>query len=53
MAEMNGQYTCMEYRQEMVLLGLRRRLEQEDLTEEERRALKARLLELESEMDMD
>ncbi len=53
MADINRQYTCMDYRQEMVLLGLRRRLEQEDLTEEERRALKARLLKLESEMEMD
>lgn len=53
MVEMNGQYTCNEYRQEMVLLGLRRRLEQEDLTDEERRELRARLMELESEMELD
>lgn len=53
MSENNAQYTCREYREEMVLLGLRRRLEQEDLSEEERRALRARLLELEAEMSLD
>ncbi len=46
-------YTCREYREEMVLLGLRRRLEQKDLPEEERRALRRRLQELEAEMAMD
>jgi hypothetical protein len=53
MADTNGQYTCREYREEMVLLGLRMRLEHEDLTDEERKRLKARLLQLESEMEMD
>ncbi|MCF8062345.1 MAG: hypothetical protein K9M82_07505 [Deltaproteobacteria bacterium] len=49
----DAQYTCREYREEMLLLGLRRRLEQEDLSEEERRVLRARLSELEAEMEMD
>jgi len=53
MAGTNGQYTCMEYRREMVLLALRRRIEQEELTEAEKQDLRARLLELESEMEMD
>jgi hypothetical protein len=49
----DARYTCREYREEMVLLGLRRRLEQEDLTEEERRDLRERLARLEAEMEMD
>ena len=53
MPESDAQYTCREYREEMVLLGLRRRLSQGDLSEEERRALRARLKELEAEMEMD
>ncbi len=53
MPEDDAQYTCREYREEMVLLGLRRRLAQEDLPEEERRVLRARLVELEAEMEMD
>lgn len=53
MAGANGQYTCMEYRLEMVLLALRRRLQQEELTEAEKQELRTRLLELESEMEMD
>ncbi len=53
MSENNAQYTCREYREEMVLLGLRRRLEQEDLPEEEMQALRARLQELEAEMSLD
>ena len=53
MPESDAQYTCREYREEMVLLGLRRRLAQGDLSEEERRALRARLKELEAEMEMD
>jgi hypothetical protein len=53
MPENDARYTCREYREEMVLLGLRRRLAQEDLSEEERRALRARLARLEAEMEMD
>ncbi len=29
-------YTCNEYREEMILLGLRQRLQKKDLTEEDR-----------------
>jgi hypothetical protein len=53
MPEGDARYTCREYREEMVLLGLRRRLEQEDLSDEERRRLRDRLERLEAEMEMD
>ncbi len=53
MAQDDARYTCREYRQEMVLLGLRRSLERQDLSEEEKQALRTRLQELEAEMDMD
>lgn len=53
MQEGDARYTCREYREEMVLLGLRRRLEQKDLTEEERRRLRERLERLEADMEMD
>jgi hypothetical protein len=43
----------MDYRQEMVLLGLKRRLEQEKLTKDERKEILAQIQKLESEMDLD
>ena|GEM_PF-1563119 len=48
-----GTYTCLEYRTEMRLLGLRRRLEQQDLAKEEREALIQEIRQLEAEMEMD
>ena len=45
-------YTCMDYRQEMILMGLKRRLEQPDLSEDEKRGLKERIREIESALDM-
>lgn len=42
-------YTCNEYREEMILLALRRRLQQPGLTEEERTKLLAELARLEKE----
>ena len=46
-------YTCADYRKEMILLGLRRRLEESELTAEERVRLIAEIKELESEMGME
>ncbi len=46
-------YTCSDYREEMRLLGLRRRLEQEDLPPDERRRLEEEIRRLEREMGMD
>lgn len=46
----NRKYTCQDYRQEMILLGLQRRLSQTDLSEEERRIVIEEIQKLESEM---
>jgi len=48
-----GKYTCSEYREEMILLGLKRRLADPDLPETEKQALLARISRLEQEMGMD
>ena len=45
-------YTCNEYRQEMVLLALRRKLLLADLTEEERQRLSEEIARLEEEIGM-
>jgi hypothetical protein len=41
-------YTCADYRQEMILLGLRRRLAQGSLSAEERRAILEEIRKLEA-----
>lgn len=46
-------YSCVDYRQEMILLGLKRRLAQEDLSEKERRAIIEEIKKMESTMRMD
>jgi len=46
------EYTCVDYRSEMKLLGLKRRLEEENLTEEERAQIVQEIKELEEEMEM-
>jgi hypothetical protein len=46
-------YTCQEYRQEMILLGLQRRLNDPNLPEEERRNIIKDIHELELEMQFD
>ena len=48
-----NKYTCADYRDEMRLLGLRRRLEKQDLTEEERRRVLEEVREIERKMAMD
>ena len=48
----NTQYTCNEYREEMLLLGLQRQLHAENVSEEERERLKERIKDLEASMDM-
>ena len=45
-------YTCNEYREEMILAALQRRLQQEDLSEEERAELLREIAELEERMGM-
>jgi hypothetical protein len=46
-------YTCRQYRDEMILLGLRKRLSDQALTEDERQALEKEILYLEAQMRMD
>ena len=45
-------YTCVDYRSEMKLLGLKRRLEEENLSKEERAQIVQEIKELEKKMDM-
>jgi hypothetical protein len=45
-------YTCVDYREEMILLGLKRRLEDPDLSEEEKSIIQSRIQELEKSLDM-
>ncbi len=46
-------YTCTDYRTEMILLGLRRRLTAADLGEAERKALRAEIRQLETDMGLE
>ena len=45
-------YTCVDYRSEMKLLGLKKRLEEENLNEEEKTRIIEEIDELEEEMKM-
>jgi hypothetical protein len=45
-------YTCSDYRLEMVLLGLRRRLNAETLSEDEKEKLLKEIRKIEAEMEM-
>jgi len=44
------QYTCNEYRQEMILLALRQKLQRSELSEEERKELLKEIARLENEI---
>lgn len=46
-------YTCNEYREEMILLTLRRKLQNDDLDENERNCLCEEIARLEKHMGMD
>ncbi|MBW1840258.1 MAG: hypothetical protein JRI75_00480 [Deltaproteobacteria bacterium] len=46
-------YTCADYRSEMTLLGLKKRLHQEELNEAEKRTLLLQIEELEAAMALD
>jgi hypothetical protein len=45
-------YTCSDYRLEMMLLGLRRRLHEEDLSEEEKDRLLKEIQKIEADMEI-
>lgn len=47
-----GVYTCTDYRTEMILLGLQRRLAVPDLNEAERESLRLEIRKLETEMGL-
>ena len=46
-------YTCEDYREEMILVALKKQLTCTDLPDEEREALEKRVKELESDMGLD
>ena len=45
-------YTCNEYRMEMILLALRRRLAKPDLSEAEKKSIEAEIQRVKTEMGM-
>ena len=49
---MDKKYTCHDYREEMLLLGLQRRLNDPDLTEEEKQKIRRQIARVEEEMGM-
>jgi len=46
-------YTCAEYREEMLLIGLKRQLNQEGISEERKKEIINQIKKLEAEMNMD
>ena len=46
-------YTCNDYREEMRLLGLKKRLNENDLSPAEKRSLEAEISELQKALQMD
>jgi hypothetical protein len=52
MEDKKNAYACNEYRNEMVLLGLKKRLSREILTEEEKRIIMTDIEKLESALGM-
>ena len=46
-------YTCTDYRTEMILVSLRQRLKQKDLSEAERKDILSQIEELEATMELD
>ena len=48
-----GRYTCTDYRSEMILLGLTRRLQEEGLDSLQAEDLRRQIKDLKAEMGMD
>jgi hypothetical protein len=46
-------YTCNEYREEMILLGLQQRLSSPDLTQKEKQSLLEEIAKVEKQMGID
>ncbi|MCK5541199.1 MAG: hypothetical protein KAI40_00795 [Desulfobacterales bacterium] len=53
MNSFNNKYTCNEYREEMILLGLKKKLTSSDLTQEEKEKLHKEIKDIEKKMDME
>ena len=49
----NSPYTCNEYRQEMILLGLQKQLANPDISPEERERIQQEIARVEAAMGMD
>ncbi len=47
-----GKYTCNEYREEMILLGLQKRLSSPDLSPEEKQRILKEIAKVEKQMGM-
>jgi hypothetical protein len=47
-----GKYTCTEYREEMILLGLQKRLADPDLSEDEKEVILKEIAEVEKQMGL-
>ena len=45
-------YTCTDYRTEMILVSLRQRLKQEDLSEAEKKEIISQIEKVEAEMEL-
>lgn len=43
----NDRYTCKEYREEMILVGLQKQLEQENLSQEKREEIETEIRKIE------
>jgi hypothetical protein len=52
MGSHKGKYTCNDYREEMILLGLQKRLNQENLNDEERKEILKEIELIEKQMGM-
>jgi hypothetical protein len=53
MSSFKNKYTCNEYREEMILLGLQKKLASNDLSDEEKAGLIEEIKKIEKEMDME
>lgn len=52
-AQKNSNYTCTDYRAEMILLGLQKQLAASDLSPDEKDELNKKIAAVEREMGMD
>jgi len=52
MKKAKTQYTCAEYREEMMLLGLKKRLNNESLSDQEKETIIKEIKKLEAEMEI-